>query len=138
MPGCLLTLTATRSGRGFTHTHTHILSIPPEMPQWAPHNCCCHFFDIEGLEQVQRRSKLGKRDGEEHLRDLEAFSMEKRLRRDLTAFYGSLSEHWNEMRVGLSSQGTSAGISGNGLKLYQGKFKLDMRNNSFATRVVRH
>ncbi|KAK4832748.1 hypothetical protein QYF61_025277 [Mycteria americana] len=85
---------------------------------WAPH----YKRDIEVLERVQRRATKQKR----------------RLRGDLIAVYNCLKGGCSEVGVGLFSQVTGDRTRGNGLKLYQGRFRLDTRENVFTEKVVKH
>ena len=104
---------------------------------WGPQ----YGKDVELLEQVQRRVTkmlrgLEHLSYEERLRELGLFGLEKR--RLLIVAFQYLKRAYKQEGEWLSMRVDSYRTRGIGLKLRQGRLRLDIRRQFFTQRVVTH
>jgi len=106
---------------------------------WNPQ----HRKDMDLLERVQRRATKMNRglehlSYEERLRELGLFSLDKRkLRGDLTAAFQYLKGAYKKAKERLFTRPCTDRTKGNGFKLKEGRFTLDLRKKFPTMRVVR-
>ena len=99
---------------------------------------------MDVFERVQTRAmkmigELGYPYYEDRLRELGLFSLGKRrLRGDLIAAFQYLKGAYRKDGEGLFTRVCSDKMRGNGFKLKEGRFRLDIRKKFFTMRVVRH
>ena len=103
-----------------------------------------HNKDMDLLEWVQRRATklirgLEHLTYEDRLGQLRLFSLEKRrLQGHLIVAFQYLMGAYRKAGEGLFNRECSNRMRGNGLKLKEGRFRLDIRKKFFTVRVVRH
>lgn len=91
------------------------------------------------LKSRQFLQDLENNSYEQQLRELGLFDLEKqRCRSGLISLYSHLQGDCSEVRVSLLCHVSRERMTGNGIKLCQGRFRLHIRKKKITERIIRH